>query len=223
MQRLLFSKTGMHQGDSLILWYPWPFLWLSTRSLVPFPAHSIQLNAWYLDDGAYIDGLERTLGDLGVLERSLVQISLKRNQRECEVSILLDTVDALIRDTLVKCINVKLPGNAWSQVTLPLRFRGLGERSVADLALPCYIYIYMYILHHLVSWAGASDIYSCMWSHCTRVFVVCGGGVSGQVPQLWHAWRTGCHESESMGWHISSHGMISSRQPTRFVVPGYWQ
>ena len=52
---------------------------------------------------------------------------------------ILDTIDALISDTLVKCINVQLPGNTWSQATLPLRFGGLGVRSVADLALPCYI------------------------------------------------------------------------------------
>ena len=216
----LLSETGLHQGD------PLASLAFSLAINPIIGAISSPFNAWYLDDSAFGGGLEQTLGDLRVLERSLVQIGLKLNQSKCEVSILssptttvynntlarvrqtmphitetlshrltllgaplgveglndslskcsrkvelicdrvqtldshwalffltryasaprlshmlrsspayleprtLDTIDALIRDTLVKCINVQLPGNTWSQATLPLRFGGLGVRSI---------------------------------------------------------------------------------------------
>ena len=52
---------------------------------------------------------------------------------------LLHSIDTLVRDALVKCCNVNLSESAWRQATLPTRMGGLGVRSVADLALPCFM------------------------------------------------------------------------------------
>ena len=50
----------------------------------------------------------------------------------------LHRMDAYVRATLVESINVDLTDEAWAQATLPVRFGGLGVRSVSDLALVCY-------------------------------------------------------------------------------------
>ena len=52
---------------------------------------------------------------------------------------LLQSIDTIVRDALISCTNVEFSSDAWKQASLPLRFGGLGVRSVADLALPCYI------------------------------------------------------------------------------------
>ena len=51
----------------------------------------------------------------------------------------LQSIDTIVRDALISCTNVEFSSDAWKQAFLPLRFGGLGVRSVADLALLCYI------------------------------------------------------------------------------------
>ena len=51
----------------------------------------------------------------------------------------LTQIDRVVRSTLSDCTNVALSDKAWRQASLPLRFGGLGVRSVADLALPSYL------------------------------------------------------------------------------------
>ena len=53
--------------------------------------------------------------------------------------LLLQKIDEHIKTTMVSITNVVLDETAWRQATLPSRFGGLGVRSVAALALPCYI------------------------------------------------------------------------------------
>ena len=48
-------------------------------------------------------------------------------------------IDEMVRNTLAKCTNVDVSGDAWAQASLPLRHGGLGVRKVSDLALPCYL------------------------------------------------------------------------------------
>ena len=51
----------------------------------------------------------------------------------------LDVIDKIVRQTLVDVTNVGVSESAWLQASLPTRFGGLGVRSVASLALPCYV------------------------------------------------------------------------------------
>ena len=48
-------------------------------------------------------------------------------------------IDGCVRHTLSERINVNLSDDAWKQASLPVRFGGLGVRSVASLALPCFL------------------------------------------------------------------------------------
>ena len=50
----------------------------------------------------------------------------------------LHHIDGIVRNTLAKCVDVDTSGATWEQATLPVRYGGLGIRSVLDLALPCY-------------------------------------------------------------------------------------
>ena len=51
----------------------------------------------------------------------------------------MDAIDKIVRQTLVDVTNVGVSETAWLQASLPTRFGGLGVRSVASLALPCYV------------------------------------------------------------------------------------
>ena len=48
-------------------------------------------------------------------------------------------IDEIVRHCLSDHINVRLSDDAWKQASLPVRFGGLGVRSVSDLALPCFL------------------------------------------------------------------------------------
>ena len=48
-------------------------------------------------------------------------------------------MDGVVRHTLSERINVRLSDDAWMQACLPVRFGGLGVRSVESLALPCFL------------------------------------------------------------------------------------
>ena len=50
----------------------------------------------------------------------------------------LQGIDKIVHDALIDCTNIEFSSDTWTQASLPLRFGGLGVRSVADLALPCY-------------------------------------------------------------------------------------
>ena len=49
------------------------------------------------------------------------------------------SIDRTVRNTLTAVTNVVIEDAAWDQASLPLRFGGLGVRSVAALALPCHL------------------------------------------------------------------------------------
>ena len=51
----------------------------------------------------------------------------------------LRRVDACVRRTFVECTNVGLTDEAWTQATLPIRYGGLGVRSITDLAIICHV------------------------------------------------------------------------------------
>lgn len=51
----------------------------------------------------------------------------------------LKKIDELVKSTLIDVINVDVTGAAWEQASLPLRYGGLGIRSVDALALPCFL------------------------------------------------------------------------------------
>ena len=51
----------------------------------------------------------------------------------------LSSIDATVRDALECSLNIAVTDTGWTQASLPLRYGGLGVRSVTDLALPCYI------------------------------------------------------------------------------------
>jgi hypothetical protein len=51
----------------------------------------------------------------------------------------LQRLDEQIRKTLSKILNLNLNDNQWKQASLPVKYGGLGIRSVKDLALPCFI------------------------------------------------------------------------------------
>ena len=56
-----------------------------------------------------------------------------------EVPQSLKEIDAKIHATAMSVTNVDMDGEAWRQASLPVRFGGLGLRSVGSLALPCYL------------------------------------------------------------------------------------
>ena len=51
----------------------------------------------------------------------------------------LQRVDLKVRETAIAVTNVDMDDQAWKQASLPVRFGGLGLRSVGSLALPCYL------------------------------------------------------------------------------------
>ena len=51
----------------------------------------------------------------------------------------LSAIDQVVRDTATKVTNVELDASSWRQASLPIRYGGLGLRSINSLALPCYI------------------------------------------------------------------------------------
>ena len=51
----------------------------------------------------------------------------------------LQEIDDTVKSTLTDVCNVQLDSASWTQASLPMRYGGLGVRSVARLALPCYI------------------------------------------------------------------------------------
>ncbi|CAG9122416.1 unnamed protein product [Plutella xylostella] len=53
--------------------------------------------------------------------------------------ILLNTLDDLVRKTLVEILNCPLNDKSWMQATLPIRFGGTGIRSVSAVALPAFL------------------------------------------------------------------------------------
>lgn len=57
----------------------------------------------------------------------------------CTDSPCLPLLDATIRDSLSAILNVDLSDNRWSQASLPVRWGGLGVRSVVSLAPSAYL------------------------------------------------------------------------------------
>jgi hypothetical protein len=51
----------------------------------------------------------------------------------------LSRMDNVIRSTLSNVLNLNLNDENWAQASLPVRFGGLGIRSVKDLAIPCML------------------------------------------------------------------------------------
>ena len=51
----------------------------------------------------------------------------------------MQNIDTTVRETAISVTNVAMDNSAWSQASLPVRYGGLGLRSVASLALPCYL------------------------------------------------------------------------------------
>ena len=52
---------------------------------------------------------------------------------------ILERYDTIIRNALVKIMNVQLPEEAWSQATLPVSKGGLGLRPASEVALAGYL------------------------------------------------------------------------------------
>ena len=67
----------------------------------------------------------------------------------------LQAIDALMRSALTDTCNVSLGDEAWKQASLPVRYGGLGVRSVERLAIPC----------HLASLTEASSLVSSILSN----------------------------------------------------------
>ena len=51
----------------------------------------------------------------------------------------LSKIDILLRTTTEGITNVHFDDRSWTQAALPVRFGGLGLRSISNLALPCFI------------------------------------------------------------------------------------
>ncbi|XP_072930332.1 uncharacterized protein [Epargyreus clarus] len=52
---------------------------------------------------------------------------------------ILNSLDSLIRNTLVKILNCNLSEYAWSQASLPIRYGGLGIRKISSVSLPAFL------------------------------------------------------------------------------------
>ena len=52
---------------------------------------------------------------------------------------ILERYDIIIKDALVKILNIQLPEDAWSQATLPVAKGGLGLRPASEVALAGYL------------------------------------------------------------------------------------
>ena len=58
---------------------------------------------------------------------------------QCHDNPILESIDALIRDTLSRTLNIDLCDQAWQQASLPVNASGLGLRTASSLALPAYL------------------------------------------------------------------------------------
>ena len=52
---------------------------------------------------------------------------------------ILERYDTIIKNALVKILNIQLPEDAWSQATLPVAKGGLGLRPATEIALAGYL------------------------------------------------------------------------------------
>ncbi|KAJ0179217.1 hypothetical protein K1T71_004929 [Dendrolimus kikuchii] len=52
---------------------------------------------------------------------------------------LLQTLDNIVRDTLISIINLEMDDRAWSQCSLPVKLGGLGVRKISSVALPAFL------------------------------------------------------------------------------------
>lgn len=55
-----------------------------------------------------------------------------------EYQQVLESIDQVLRDSLVKIMNVDITDRLWQRVKLPLSLGGWGIRSATDIALSCY-------------------------------------------------------------------------------------
>ena len=102
-ENLMFSETGLQQGD--------PLASLSFSLVINSVISSIdcQFNAWYLDDGVFGGDVDEVCRNLSQVERSFALLGLHLNQSKCEVSVLGDHQDASLSAALAAVRNV-MPG-----------------------------------------------------------------------------------------------------------------
>ncbi|KAJ0182426.1 hypothetical protein K1T71_001795 [Dendrolimus kikuchii] len=134
--------------------------------------------------------------------------------------IILQTLDDIVKNTLINVLNIDLQERIWTQATLPVRFGGLGVRKISSVALPAFLSsvhstkkFFQEILH--------ADLEPSLSTEARNAWlVVCPGSSLPIVPSIQRSWDGPiCELSRKKLLETS----ISSADRARLLATTVWE